>query len=392
MSGQTLLVNGFYAGAVGHAIEMLHRALGYHLADPERQVSVLLNADMPTELADLAPFVDRSFALRHPILEPLPEPDASDRAFDGVPGAWDVIVDDHRRAEAWQFQMFPGLAQFYAASDRRLEARALRVLPGDRCVAYHPGGQLRLRIPEGAGEAARRRLVEGEGDGRPVVVVMPLGSSERSRYPSVRSWLAILDVLAGLDACPRVVLMGKSARDGRTTSTLDAGEKGRLLEHPSAPIDAFDLPFLEQVAIVEAADLFVAPHTGFAHLLQRSPARSLPPKLPAPIVEPPGATRLAHGPAVHPGKRSGHGSRPVTDPQPDDRACRRPWVVLGGLHAVAIGCAAARRSSRTRSMLSTVAQRTSTVQRRPGARAKRASVVSNAVAPIASASATYVAS
>jgi hypothetical protein len=36
-----------------------------------------------------------------------------------------------------------------------------------------------------------------------------------------------------------------------------------LLAHPSRPLDCFDLGLTEQLAIVEACDVFLSPHTGF---------------------------------------------------------------------------------------------------------------------------------
>jgi hypothetical protein len=36
-----------------------------------------------------------------------------------------------------------------------------------------------------------------------------------------------------------------------------------LLDHPSKPLDAYDLPLEDQLAIVKASALFLSPHTGF---------------------------------------------------------------------------------------------------------------------------------
>ena len=55
--GGKLLVNFFYAGNVGHLIEALRYALGYHMADPERRISLVVNSQSPTELVELCPFV-----------------------------------------------------------------------------------------------------------------------------------------------------------------------------------------------------------------------------------------------------------------------------------------------------------------------------------------------
>jgi hypothetical protein len=92
---------------------------------------------------------------------------------------------------------------------------------------------------------------------------MPAGSGERWLYPSAGSWRVILDALA--DAFPgiEIALVGKLRRDARTTSSLAPGELAELLAHRSRPLDCFDLDLAEQLAVVEACDLFLAPHTGF---------------------------------------------------------------------------------------------------------------------------------
>jgi hypothetical protein len=61
----------------------------------------------------------------------------------------------------------------------------------------------------------------------------------------------------------RFVLVGKRLADDRTATALDDGEHAALLAHPSRPVDAFDRPLLEQLALVEACDVFLSPHTGF---------------------------------------------------------------------------------------------------------------------------------
>ena len=92
---------------------------------------------------------------------------------------------------------------------------------------------------------------------------MPSGSGERALYPSANSWLVMLDALA--DAFPgvEIALVGKRRRDRRTTTSLSHGELAQLLAHRARPLDCFDVPLAEQLAVVETCDLFLAPHTGF---------------------------------------------------------------------------------------------------------------------------------
>ena len=49
----------------------------------------------------------------------------------------------------------------------------------------------------------------------------------------------------------------------RTTTSLAPNELAELLGHRSRPLDCLDIGLAEQLAVTEACDLFLAPHTGF---------------------------------------------------------------------------------------------------------------------------------
>jgi hypothetical protein len=260
-SAERLLVNFFYAPPVGHAVEALHYCLGHHLADPKREVSVALNAATAVELAGFCRFVRDAYVVEHPLLESCLDSAARQA---GIPRRWDWVVDDFRRAQDVQRAMFPGLRDYYQTSDQLLTATRGRTYVGSHLPGYVPHSQLRFELPESAQAATARRLASsagGSGGGR--IALMPAGSGERSLYPSVSSWLAILDALA--DAFPgiQIALIGKRRRDTRTTTSLAPGELAELLAHRSRPLDCFDIGLAEQLAVTEACDLFLAPHTGF---------------------------------------------------------------------------------------------------------------------------------
>lgn len=252
MTRERLLVNFFYSHAVGHAVEALHYCLGHHAAAPERAVSVALNAATAYELAAYCPFVEASYAIEHPFVEPGAD---SGRALAAVPRQWDWVVDDFRRRQDFQLRAFPGMRDYYVASDRHLSAARGRTVAGDRAAGYVPRGRLRLQLPA----EGRRSLPEAGG----WIAVMPAGSGQRSLYPSVRSWQLILDALAERLPGVRFALIGKLRRDERTASTLASGEVSDLLAHRTQPLDGFDLELSEQLALVEACDVFLSPHTGF---------------------------------------------------------------------------------------------------------------------------------
>ena len=254
---ERLLVNFFYAPPVGHAVEALHYCLGHHVADPEREISVVLNSASSVELACFCPFVSEAFAVEHPMLEPCPDSAARQAA---IPRHWDWVLDDHRRHQQVQLDLFPGLRDYYMASDRLLSATRGRTTVGGAAPGYISHQQLRLELPEPARAAAKQRFTPSNAAR---IAVMPAGSGDRVLYPSVPSWRLILDALT--DAFPgvQIALVGKRSRDGRTTTTFTETEVADLLAHGSRPLDCFDVPLPDQLAVVEACDVFLAPHTGF---------------------------------------------------------------------------------------------------------------------------------
>jgi hypothetical protein len=61
----------------------------------------------------------------------------------------------------------------------------------------------------------------------------------------------------------RFALVGKLGRDRHTSTSFSAAKHAALLAHLSRPLDCFDVDLGEQLAVVEACDVFLAPHTGF---------------------------------------------------------------------------------------------------------------------------------
>lgn len=250
----TTLVNFVYCQPVGHAIEALHYANGYHVADPARRISVALNAATPTELADLCPFIERTYPI--PVELFSAEVDHS-ATLATLPSTWDDVVSDVRGADPLQRQLFPGLAAYYDASERHFEPAngfGFAGLSGN----YAPGQHFRLTLPEGRRQTARDRLGP-----RPRIAILPGGSSPRSYYPSVRSWEMIIAALLGRFPDATFCLVGKLRADGRTITTMDRAEFDRLLAVMPRSIDVVDEPLLTQLATVAECDVLVSPHSGF---------------------------------------------------------------------------------------------------------------------------------
>jgi hypothetical protein len=258
MASERLLVNFFYAYPVGHAVEALYRCHGYHAADPSREVSVVLNAETPVRLADFCPFVTAAYAVEHPFVDACP--DSLSRLV-GVPRRWDWVLDDARRKRDLDLGMFSGMRNYYAASDEHLVASRGRSVAGVEPPSYVRHRQLRFELPEAARAAAARRMPEGG----PWIAVMPAGSGERALYPSAASWSTVLDALGDALPAARFALLGKlEGSHVSSRSSIGADDVGQLLSHLTQPVDCLDLDLAEQLAVADACDLFVSPHTGFA--------------------------------------------------------------------------------------------------------------------------------
>lgn len=175
--------NFFYAQSIGHAVEALHYCLGHHAADPSREIAVVLNAATAIELTGFCPFVSAAYAVDHPLLRACPDSAARQAA---IPRRWDWVLDDFRRRQQFQLAMFPGLRDYYVASDQYLKATRGRSLVGANPPGYLPHQQLRFELPERFRSSAADRLADPLDGWSGRIALMPAGSSERSLYPSVR--------------------------------------------------------------------------------------------------------------------------------------------------------------------------------------------------------------
>ncbi|NAZ83620.1 hypothetical protein GTR02_17550 [Kineococcus sp. R8] len=257
---ESVLVDFFYAQPVGHAVEALHHAYAVHAADRTREVSVLLNAATPTELGDCCPWLTAVHPVRAPFLAPAPQAAAS---LASVPRQWDWVLDDPRRHQPLQLDLFPGMRDHYSAADVAFTARRGRRPLGAVPPSRSRHQPFRLELPAPAVAAASDLARTLTRPGAPLLALMPAGSSPASHYPSAASWVTVLDGLARALPRARVLLVGRRTRDERTATSFAEADLRRLLAHPVVAGDVLDAPLLEQLAAVQRCALFLAPHTGF---------------------------------------------------------------------------------------------------------------------------------
>ena len=253
---RTLLVNFFYCAPVGHAVEALRYCLGYHRADPSLEISLVLNADTATELADLCAFVTQVYPVGHPLVDGTADPEP---AVVHVPRDWDWVAPDGRSRQPGQRAAFPGMAGYYDACDRYFRVRLGTGCAGAPPPAYMPHQRLSLDLPS----ESRLRAQERTDRAPLVLAVMPAGSGPRWLYPSLSSWQRILEALAIQHTDAVFCLVGKHRNDERTSTSITAGERQALRYAVPGTVDCFDLPLVDQLAVVQRSRVFISPHTGF---------------------------------------------------------------------------------------------------------------------------------
>lgn len=242
-----LLVDWCTYPPLGHAVEGLQIAYGYHLAG-QAAVSVVLNRRSAVDLLSCCPWLSASYTA---------ELDAFDGAFsssiyDAVPRAWDWVIQEYRRRDPGQVAEFPGLGRLADVADAHYE---IGRSDEPRFVTEAP---LRLALPPWAMEKAADLLPEG----RVSIAVMLAGSGPRLRYPSLESWELMLSALRSRWPEATLIAIGKSPTSDFGHTTALRNEVHLLNRHVDV-VDAYDLPLLVQLALVERSSFFFSPHTGF---------------------------------------------------------------------------------------------------------------------------------
>jgi hypothetical protein len=282
-----ILLNYVYYSAVGHVVEALRYARGLHDANRGSEVHVALPDATAWELCDGCPWIAQTYRID------LAGPEPGSVAIPVLPREWDYIMDNNlMRLETGQPAPPGRLGQpgklirpdghvsapigpreravlaYYDRADAELVARrgrgvlcpSMAAPPGLR---YAPGARVRLEVPAASRAFARRYAHAG-----PRVCVLLAGSGTPRMYPSAATWIAILAALRGRFPAARFYVTGVRAPARGQTATLAYSdtELSQILASDEGITDCYDIGLWHQVALMEACDLLLSPHTGFAFL------------------------------------------------------------------------------------------------------------------------------
>jgi len=255
----SILVNYFEWGAVGHMIEALAVVNGIHVAEPTTRISLAVNSATPTELAGLVPAVATLYPVRYSMQSRSTRQAAA--ALAPIPGrAFDWIVNNFFSANRDRMLMAPGFLRYYRQSLKHFTPRRGWGLSTHSPPPYQPNQTLRLAIPENLRVVAREALK----DDAVRVGVLLAGAQNASTYPSLQSWERMLAALDDEFGGAQFCFVGRHGHDvGRTSSSFSEDSLERLLQRFPRSVSTFSMPLKSQLAMVEACDVMIGPHSGF---------------------------------------------------------------------------------------------------------------------------------
>lgn len=279
MPKKKLLLNWVYYDPAGHVIEALKNAYGYFEPNQSRvEISVLLNAKSAIALAEACDWISTIYPIS---LDEVMAHGAQASCLQPIPKTWDYVVHDPRtRPEAF----VPGWdeAELIAAQavlrplfqatewqddspgfeDRWHSAGLWRA---DTPLPYRANAQLVYPVPQAARDWVRRYQHDG-----PTLCILPRSGSGIAQSPSLRVWEQICTALAASIPNLRIYITGISQPWGGepgVDSVVEA-DIDRLCERNGHIVNCYDIGMWNQIALIEACDLFCSPHTGFAFISQ----------------------------------------------------------------------------------------------------------------------------
>ena len=264
-----LLIDWLYWEPVGHMVEALKVSRGLASENSGLRITILLNSRAPLPLAEGCPWVDSVVPIDLSDVQAL---GADAPCYQGLRPDWDFVIHNElpqREAEdggctEWEERAFLAHRDIL---DERLRPRRgagsyfpVKLPDG---LGHDREASVRLEVPEDARAWAQDRCI-----GEPRIAVLPAGSGTTCRYPSVEAWSHLLTEMQRTLPSASFFLTGRSeSLDGQTSTTvLDAEAREALSAQVPRLGDCFDIGLWRQLALIEACDLLVSPHSGFAFL------------------------------------------------------------------------------------------------------------------------------
>jgi len=255
---KTLLVNFNYFAPVGHCVEALRYTLGYHKANPSFEISLILNKHTPYFLADLCPWIKKTYTVDLPW--DLPANKVNKKLFDHIPKEWDYLASD-ARSKNTDYCPEPFFT-YYQKINQHLKIKEKKGYCGDDSISYLPNQQLIFDLPKDNLKFAKKKTIKSKVK----IGLIFAGHGEQEYNPSLKSWEKIIKALFQKYPDLSIYLFGRIKRNDKGTLTAGVWKNDvqNFLKKFPKTVNCFDIGLLNQLSIAKECDVFISPHTGFA--------------------------------------------------------------------------------------------------------------------------------
>jgi hypothetical protein len=274
-----LLINWAYYDPAGHVLEAIQHAHGYHAANPDLEVSLLLNAASATDLTHTCPWLTQVYpvSLAEVVAQGTKAP-----SLRAVPQTWEYVVHDPRvlpgalRSNWDEDELMvaqPAIQRYLhattwsgASPGFAVRWRTHGLLATQTPLPFQANAHLQLALPDEARAFAERYRHDG-----PTICILPVSSAGLAQSPSPWAWEQICAALVAAFPGSRLYITGIThvTGEGRREGFGFGPENARAISaRVPGVVEGFDIGMWNQLALMERCDLFCSPHTGFAFLAQ----------------------------------------------------------------------------------------------------------------------------
>lgn len=255
-----VLISWVYHAAFGHVVEAIEAAASVVQANPDVDVSLVLAKAPGTSLLQYVPWVRDCW-----IIDTSSELEPQIKA---VPTEWDHVV--------YPVSLFYEPEKWYGGTLLACNRLLMQHLQGRHGEQFERAGirhgvalempafpHVRLQLPEAARAWAQQQR-EGSG---PVFALLLSSSIGATHAPRTGTWHRIIRRLASEHPGAQFWLVGTSHR-GRFGLTSERGRRRQVegMQKLGQVRVLLDVGLERQLALMEAANVFISPHTGFAFL------------------------------------------------------------------------------------------------------------------------------
>jgi ADP-heptose:LPS heptosyltransferase len=260
---KTLLVNWVYYRPVGHALEGMKVARDYFEADRELKISLLLNSEMPYEIAALCPWIEKVYIAD---VKALAEYGMGAKCLEEIPVNWDYVVSDDRLMHSLN-SYTEELKSANQTIIKYLQAgiwKGNRFFPQDENIPQIKlDTEMRFEVPESAKEFIAKYSHNGLKIG-----ILPAGSNADRIYPEARWWVKMMEAVTNSFPDVMFYITGTKSKEGNRSESYTFSDEdiNLILSEIGNVENCFDIGIINQIALLEYCDLLISPHSGFAFL------------------------------------------------------------------------------------------------------------------------------